>query len=160
MEDIRERPRRRIRAPRDFFGGLALMAVAALAWWGARDLSGSQGVNFGAGTAPRLFAGLLFLTGAAVAAIGLLKDGPPIGRYGIRGPLLVGASIVLFAVGIRPLGLPLASFLTILVASAASDETRWLEGLVWAAVLSVFCTLLFVHALGLSLPLWPGFLDG
>ena len=148
---------RLIRGPRDFYGGLALMGLAVFAWWGSTDLSGSQGVHFGAGTAPRLFAGLLFLAGAAISATGLFRDGPRIGSFGLRGPLLVGAAIVLFAAAIRPLGLPLTSFLTILVASAASDETRWLECIVWACALSAACTLLFVHALGLSLPLWPDF---
>ena len=149
--------RRRIRAPRDFYGGLALMALAAFAWWGSLNLSGMQGVQFGAGTAPRLFAGLLFLTGGVIAVMGLIRDGDPIGRYGVRGPLLVAASILLFATAIRPLGLPMTSFLTILLTSAASDEVRWLESILWAAVLSAACTLLFVYALGLALPLWPSF---
>jgi putative tricarboxylic transport membrane protein len=148
---------RRIRGPKDFYGGLALMGLAVFAWWGSFDLSGSQGTHFGAGTAPRLYAGLLFLTGTAITAMGLLKEGAPIGLLGMRGPLLVGASIILFAAAIRFLGLPVTSFLTIMVASAASEETCWLETTIWAAALSVACTLLFIHGLGLSLPLWPNF---
>ena len=42
-----------IRGPQDFFGGLALMAIAAFALWASSDLQGMQGFSFGAGTAPR-----------------------------------------------------------------------------------------------------------
>jgi hypothetical protein len=87
--------------------------------------------------------------------MGLMADGPAIGRYPVRGPLFVCAAILLFAAVIDPLGLPLTAFITILVAAAASPETRWIESIVWAAILSVASTLLFVTALGLSLPLWP-----
>lgn len=146
-----------VRSPRDFYGGIVLMVLAAIAWWGSLDLPGSQGAQFGSGTAPRLFAGLLFVTGGAITAMGLLKDGGAIERYGVRGPVLIGSSILLFAAAVASFGLPITAFCTILVASAASAETRWLEAIVWAAFLSFACTLLFIFALGLSLPLWPNF---
>lgn len=145
-----------IRNPQDFYGGLALVGVALIAFWASRELPGSQGISFGPGTAPRLFAGLLAAAGAAVAFIGLLAEGPALGRYAVRGPLLMTASILVFAGTIRPLGLVVASFITILVASAASPETRWREAIAWAVALTVFCTLLFRYALGLTMPVWPG----
>lgn len=146
-----------IRSPKDFYGGIVLMLLAAAAWWGALALPGSQGAQFGPGTAPRLFAGLLFATGVAITAMGLVKDGEAIERYGVRGPVLIGSSILLFAAAVASFGLPVTAFCTILVASAASNETRWLESVAWAAFLSIGCTLLFIYALGLSLPLWPDF---
>ncbi len=146
-----------IRSPRDFYGGIVLMVLAAVAWWGALDLPGSKGAQFGPGTAPRLFAGLLFAAGVATTVMGLVKDGEAIESYGVRGPVLIGSSIVLFAAAVASFGLPITAFCTILVASAASNETRWLESIAWAAFLSIGCTLLFIFALGLSLPLWPDF---
>jgi hypothetical protein len=150
-----EPPRRRIRNPKDFYGGLALMALGLVGWWGSLDLGGSKGVYFGAGTAPRLFSGLLILIAAAVTVTGVTKDGPALGGYPIRGPVFVSAAVLIFAAMITPLGLPLTSFITILVAAAASPETRWIESILWAAALSVASTLLFVTALGLSIPIWP-----
>jgi len=76
----------------------------------------------------------------------------------VRGPLLVTAAIVFFAVTIRPLGLVFASFFTILIAAAASDEVRWRESVIWSAGLTLFCSLLFPKALNLPLQLWPDFL--
>src|SRR5262245_7944825 len=65
----------KVRGPRDFYGGLALIALAIVAIWTSGDLPGTHGFAFGPGTAPRLFAGLLAIVGALVALGGLLFDG-------------------------------------------------------------------------------------
>jgi putative tricarboxylic transport membrane protein len=145
----------RIRNPRDFFSGLVLVALALVALWAASDLPGHRGLAFGPGTAPRLFAGLLAAVGAVIALVGLFVEGPRVERYAIRGPLLITASILVFAATIKPSGLVIATFVTILVAGTASAETRWRELFVWALALTGFCTLLFFYMLGLPLPLWP-----
>ena len=145
----------RIRNGRDFYGGLVLIAIAAFAWWTTGDLPGAKGLTFGPGTAPRLFAGLLVVAGVAVTLLGLFTDGPAAGRYALRGPLLIFAAVLVFAGTIKPLGLVIATFITVLVASAASSETRWREALPWAAALSVFCSFLFYYALSVPLSLWP-----
>src|SRR3981081_837819 len=98
-----------IRNPRDFWGGLVLMAVAILALWASRDLPGQRGFAFGPGTAPRLFAGLLVGLGALVALVGLITDGPRIEKYKIRGPVLVIAAILGFAAMIRTVGMVIES---------------------------------------------------
>jgi putative tricarboxylic transport membrane protein len=145
----------RIRNPQDFFGGLTLIGVALFALWAADDLSGMRGFAFGPGTAPRLFAVLLGLAGAAVAIIGLVTDGPKVERFRIRGPVLVIASTLFFAATVRPLGLVIASFFSILICAAAADDVKWWESLIWAVILTTFCSLLFSYALGLPLQLWP-----
>ena len=61
-----------IKGPQDFVGGLALMALALFALWASRDLQGMHGFSFGAGTAPRMFAGLLLLLGFGVMLMGVL----------------------------------------------------------------------------------------
>ena len=83
MERASKNFKLRIRAPRDFWGGIALMALALIAIWASGDLSGMRGFAFGPGTAPRLFAGILFVVGAGVAVTGLLIDGPKIEAYAI-----------------------------------------------------------------------------
>jgi putative tricarboxylic transport membrane protein len=144
-----------IRNQQDFYGGLVLVGVALIAFWASRKLPGQQGFAFGPGTSPRLFAGLLAIAGAAVAVIGLVTDGAKLERYAIRGPLLVTAAIILFAVTVRPLGLVISSYITIVLAAMGSAEFRWGEALIWAAVLTVFCTVLFLWGLGLPMQPWP-----
>ncbi len=95
----------RPRSPRDYIGGVVLIAVALFALWAASDLQGMRGFSFGAGTAPRMFGLLLLLLAAAVAATGALTDGASLERYAWRGPLFVSLSILCFALAIRPLGL-------------------------------------------------------
>jgi putative tricarboxylic transport membrane protein len=146
-----------IRSPRDFWGGLVLIAVAILAIWASRDLPGQRGFAFGPGTAPRLFAGLLVGLGALVALVGLVTDGPRIEKYKIRGPVLVIASILLFAAMIRPLGLVIASYVTFIVAILGSKEMRVVESFLGAAVMTAFCVGLFVYLLNLPFQLWPRF---
>ena len=200
----------RIRSPQDFYGGLVLVAVAAFALWASRDLPGMRGFAFGPGTAPRMFAMILGALGLAVAAVGLVTDGPKVERVTVRGTLLGALLIALFAVvsiyatplttalglrqfetvvaalavllvtialargldrgplyviagtlifagTIRPLGLVLASFISLVVCAAATVEVRWRETLVWAAALTIFCALLFVYALNLPFNFWPRF---
>jgi putative tricarboxylic transport membrane protein len=144
-----------IRAPREFYGGLVLVGVALFALWASRDLGGMRGFAFGPGTAPTMFAYILGILGAAVAVTGLLTDGPSIDRFHFRGPALVTLSVVLFAWLVRPLGLVIASFLSILAAAGATPEARVVETLIWAAFLTLFCSLLFPYALNLPMQMWP-----
>ena len=144
-----------IKGPQDFYGGLALMAIALFALWASSDLQGMRGFSFGPGTAPRMFAYLLLALGAGVALTGVLMEGPPLQRYGIRGPVFVTLSILAFAVAIRPLGLIVSSFVSFLIAAMGSDETKWTEAVIVGIFLTIGCALLFPYALGLPLDLFP-----
>jgi putative tricarboxylic transport membrane protein len=143
--------------PQDYYGGLALIALALFAFWASSDLPGMRGFSFGPGTAPRLFAGVLLTLAVAVTAVGLFVEGQPLERYAVRGPVMVTIAILLFAFIVRPIGLVAASFLTFLIASVGSTEVRWLEALIAAVALTIFCVFLFVYALNLPFQLWPRF---
>src|SRR5436190_14060799 len=120
----------KIRNPQDFWGGFALVVFAIFALWASSDLTGIKGFQFGPGTAPRMFAILLGAMGVVIMLIGLLTDGPGLQRYAFRGPFWVTACVVFFALTIRPFGLVLSSFFTILISAAASDEVRWIESII------------------------------
>ena len=155
----------KVRGPRDFYGGLALIALAILAIWTSGDLPGMHGFAFGPGTAPRLFAGVLAVAGALVALTGLFVDGPPLESYAIRGPAWVILAILCFAGMIRgislgpltipPLGLVPSTFAAFLVSIFGSTEMRWVESLIAAVVMTAFCVGLFVYLLQLPFQLWP-----
>src|SRR5438552_18647906 len=114
-----------IRGPQDFVGGLALMAVALFALWASSDLQGMHGFSFGAGTAPRMFAGLLLALGFGVMIMGLVSEGSHIARYNWRGPFFVSLAILSFAITIRPLGLVLSAFASFMIAAIGSPDTKW-----------------------------------
>ena len=159
------------RGPRDFYGGLALVALSVGAMWGVAELAGMQGSAFGPGTAPRMFAGLLAAIGILIAFVGVLFPGEPLERFAFRGPSYVLVAILLFALTIRgfdielfklhlrlpPLGLVPATFATFVVAIMGSTEMRWVESLIAACVMTAFCVGLFVYLLQLPFQLWPSF---
>ncbi|MGD9846920.1 MAG: tripartite tricarboxylate transporter TctB family protein [Variibacter sp.] len=145
-----------IRNPQDFFGGLALAVFSAIAYWASSDLPGMQGIQFGPGTAPRLFIVLLILVSLAIMLHAVVVAGPQLERFAIRGPLFITGAVLLFAATIRSLGLIPSSFLLVVVSSMATPEMRWLETIIWGAILAGFCAILFPYALNLPMPLWPG----
>lgn len=196
--------RRPILNPGDYYGGLALLAIALFALWAGGDLPGSKGISFGPGTAPRMFGVVLALLSAAVMLTGAFVAGPKVERYDItpslliivsvlfnqlgqnftirvvvagaafalgcclalvklmrpdnqyvRGPLFITLGVVFFALTVRQFGLVVTSYVTIVLSAFASAEVRWLETLIWAAVMTAFCAVLFPVALSLPLPLWP-----
>jgi putative tricarboxylic transport membrane protein len=202
-----------IRSPRDFWGGVALMLLAAFALWASSDLPGMRGFAFGPGTAPRMFAWVLMALGAGISLVGVLMDGEPLEKFtfagplgasllllvliplnifsvrishmlpGIaadvvfaavtgvtvvvlsivlmriapRGPLLITAATIVFGVTVRPLGLVIASFISLVVSAYATEEMRWVETIICAVVLTAFCSILFPYGLNLPLQLWPRF---
>lgn len=161
----------KVRGPRDFYGGLALIALAVFALWASSELPGQSGFAFGPGTAPRIFAVLLAVCGAFVAVTGLLVDGPPVEKFAFRGPAYVLCGILLFAGLIRgtdlsflkiptripAFGLVISTFAAFLVSIMGSTEMRWIESLLAAVGMTIFCVLLFVYALQLPFQLWPSF---
>ena len=146
-----------VRNPQDFYGGVALIGLAVVAMLASIDLPGQRGFAFGPGTAPRLFAMLLAVLGGGVAVGGLLFEGPGLERYAWRGPVFLTGSVLAFAGTIRPLGLVISSFVTIIIAAAAAPDTRWRETLIWAIILTAFCAILFPYGLNLPFQLWPRF---
>ena len=98
-----------------------------------------------------VIAGVLLVAGIIVAVIGMM--GPR--RTFVRGPLFISLSVIVFAVAVRPLGLAIASYLSIVAAAVATPEVRYVETLIWGVVLTAFCVLLFVTGLGLPFQIWP-----
>ena len=161
-----------VAGPRDFYGGIFFVCLAVLALIASAELPGQRGFAFGPGTAPRLFAILLIGLSAAVALGGVFAEGERIDPYKLRGPTFVVAAILLFALLIRgftlplfglvtlkvpPLGLVPVTFLAFMVSILGSTEMRWVESLIAAVAMTLFCVILFVQLLGLPFQLWPQF---
>jgi putative tricarboxylic transport membrane protein len=92
-----------------------------------------------------------------VVVTSLLSAGPHVGSYKIRGIVFIIGSILVFAATIRPLGLVIASFCCMVCCAAASDDVKWRETVIIAAVVTAFCSVLFPYGLNLPFQLWPRF---
>ncbi len=147
----------RVLNPQDFYGGMALILLSLTAFVASNDLPGMRGFAFGPGTAPRLFAFVMALLALAVVATGLMVKGPHVTPYKIRGVVFIIGSIFAFAATIRPLGLVIAAFATMVICAAASEDTKWRETVLVAAVMTAFCAFLFPYGLNLPFQLWPRF---
>jgi hypothetical protein len=92
---------------------------------------------------------------AAAGAVVVLALAFVMANVAPRGPVFITAATLIFAVTVRPIGLVIASFVSLVVSAYATEEIRWVETLIWAAVLTLFCSLLFPSGLNLPLQLWP-----
>ena len=161
----------KVRGPRDFYGGLALIALAIVALLASGELPGQQGFAFGPGTAPRIFGTLLAVTGAIIALTGLFMDGEPIEKFAVKGPAYVLFAILMFAflirgVDLRMIGIPftvpsfglvVSTFAAFVISIMGSSEMKWVESLIAGVAMTAFCILLFVYLLQLPFQLWPAF---
>jgi len=147
----------KVQNPQDVYGGMALILLALVAFVASNDLPGMRGFAFGPGTAPRLFAFTLAVLALGVVVGGLLTSGPDISAYKLRGVIFIIGSILAFAATIRPLGLVIASFATMIVCAAAADDVKWRESLIVAVGVTAFCSVLFPYGLNLPFQLWPRF---
>jgi putative tricarboxylic transport membrane protein len=146
-----------VKNQQDFYGGMALILLALVAFVASNDLPGMRGFAFGPGTAPRLFAFTLGALSLGVVVMGLVVPGPYVTKYKIRGVIFITGSILAFAATIRSLGLVVASFATIVICAAAAEDVKWRETVLWAIVLTTFCSFLFPYGLNLPFQLWPRF---
>jgi len=147
----------RVQNPQDVYGGMALILLSLVAFVASNDLPGMRGFAFGPGTAPRLFAFTLGILSLGVVVGGFLIAGPHISSYKIRGVIFIIGSILAFAATIRPLGLVIASFCTMIICAAAAEDVKWRETLIVAIVVTTFCSILFPYGLNLPFQLWPRF---
>jgi hypothetical protein len=154
-----------VRAPQSLAGGLFLVALAALALWLSRDLSRGTLSAMGPGMLPDWLAIGVGLCGLALLVFAFLRTGEALERWSLRGPVLVVAAILAFAVTIRPfsigalaspgLGLVAAGPLAIIVGGFASPEARLRELVILSLSLTPFCMVLFGDLLNLPIPIFP-----
>jgi putative tricarboxylic transport membrane protein len=145
-----------VRAPKDFWSGMMFVAFAAVAIVTARHYSLGTPGKMGPGYFPIGLGLLLGVLGAILVGRGVAFAGEPAPRLHL-GPLAVlTLAVVVFGLAIEPLGLVVAIALLVLLTAWAGPTFRLLETLALAAALVLFSIAVFVWALGLPLPVWPG----
>jgi putative tricarboxylic transport membrane protein len=137
-----------------FAGALLLLIAAIAAWQGSRLTLGTFG-HMGPGMFPTVLAGLVAICGLAIMILGLKDRIVWRDRWPLRGPLFILGAAVVFGLAIRPLGLAIAGPLLVFVGALASHESRWLEVIIFAAGMTIFCLALFKFALSLPIPIAP-----
>jgi hypothetical protein len=145
---------RATRFPRDIGAGLFLLAISAFGFAGAMDLPPIW-AGVGPGLMPKLVAGLIAALGLLIMSFGFSPNAERLQSWTVRGPVFVLGSVVVFAATVRTLGLAAAGPLTWIIAALADKESRILETIFFAGLMTVLCIGLFKVVLKLPIPLFP-----
>ena len=146
----------RIASPRDFWSGVLFGAFGLfVAVYAATQYKLGSAVRMGPGYFPFCVGALVAILGLALALRSLRIEGPRLPVLHLRPIVLVVIASIAYGYMLKPLGLVLATAVTVLVSAFAGHEFRWREAAVLAVVLAVFSVGVFVYALGLPFPLWP-----
>ena len=140
---------------RDIVGGMLLTALGAFAAWHAYQRYDIGELNrMGPGYFPVALGTLLALLGLLIAIPAWFRQGEAI-RVEWRTVALVAASIGIFALTLKTLGLVLATVLAVLASSMADREIRWRGRAMVAVGVALVTYLVFSFGLGMILPVWP-----
>ncbi len=142
----------RLRSTQDFGAGLFLIAIGLFALWQGWHLPLGTLRSMGAGMLPFSLAIMLCVGGAALILTSFTTKGEALEAWSIRGLTFIVGGVIVFAYTIQTLGLMFAGPLSMIIGSMASDEFDWKEAIIFSAVLTTACALLFKTALGLPIP--------
>jgi hypothetical protein len=145
-----------IRNPKDFLAGLIFVAFGIAAIVLGADYPLGTAARMGPGYFPRILGILLVVLGGALSLRALRLAGPPLPGWKWRPVLVVLLSVVVFGILLTRLGLLLSTVGLIVAASAASREFRPKEALISGILLALLAAGVFVLALKLVIPVWPG----
>jgi hypothetical protein len=149
-----------IRSPKDFCAALIYLAIGLAAVYIGRDFPMGTALKMGPAFFPTVLGWLLSFIGVLSLVRSFLRKGAPIPKFAWRPLLLITGATVLFGLLVRGAGLVVALPLFVIVTAYASRYFRWWPTLALAAGATIFCSLVFVKALGVPLPLIGKWLGG
>lgn len=148
-----------INSPKDFWSGAIFIIFGLAAVLIGRDYSMGTAGRMGPAYFPTILGSLLTLLGAIAVVRSMLTQGESLNRFTIKGLALVLGSTILFGFLVRGAGLPIAIILMVMMSGFASIKFKVGPFLTVAIGMAIFCTLVFVNALGLPIPVlgtWVG----
>ncbi|MGX1740877.1 tripartite tricarboxylate transporter TctB family protein [Bosea sp. NPDC055353] len=155
----------RVRSTQDMWAGLFMILFACVAVFMAWDLPMGSLRQIGAGMLPKSIATICGALGVILALSSLRYHGEALTPWSWRAVIHVLGGTVLFALAIRgfdlgpihvpSLGLVIAGPLVVLFSGMAASDRSLKELVIFAAVMTFGCALLFKYALGLPIPLAP-----
>lgn len=140
---------------RDIIGGLLMMGLGLFVSWYAFE-------NYEIGTANRMGPGffpvglgaLLAVLGFFIALPAFFRSGTRM-RFEVRTLVLVTASIAVFAMLLKSMGIIVATALAVMISSTADREITW-KGRIFVSIgVATMVWLVFIYGLRMVLPTWP-----
>jgi len=144
---------------KDFWSGMMLIAIGAVAVFIARDYPFGTALRMGAGFFPVVLGVALMLFGTYFAVRGLRwsdNSDKIEGNWSLRALVVLPLAFVAFGVLMEHAGFVPAMLALTVGSAAAGTEFRVGEVLALSVVLTALCVALFIWALGLPYPLIVG----
>jgi putative tricarboxylic transport membrane protein len=136
----------------DLAGGLFLIFVALFALYHGWKLPMGTLRSMGPGMLPISLAFMVGAGGLALVVLSFTSPGEKMSRWSWRGMFFIVASIAVFAFTVQSMGLIVAGPASMMVAMMASDDIKWVEGIIFSVLMTVLCALMFKTLLGLPIP--------
>jgi hypothetical protein len=141
---------------KDFWSGVMLIAIGAVAAYIARDYPFGTALRMGAGFFPVVLGVVLVLFGLYFAARGLHGSAKIEGNWSVRALVVLPLAFVAFGILMEHAGFVPAMLALTVGSAAAGTEFRIGEVLALSVLLTALCVALFIWALGLPYPLIIG----
>ncbi|MCP1612819.1 putative tricarboxylic transport membrane protein [Azospirillum lipoferum] len=141
--------------PRDVLGGMLMAGIGGAFLWLGGDLDPGSALRMGAGYFPRILGTIMVALGSVIALLAMRQPsaGWVLGQTPWRGVILVLGSLLSFGGAVRGVGLLPVVTVVVFAAAWASRYARLRSALPLSAGLAAVCAFLFIHLLGLPLPL-------
>jgi putative tricarboxylic transport membrane protein len=139
----------------DLAFGVFLVALGALAFGLASELTVGTAASMGPGYVPRGLSMLIMVYGLVLGVRAAFTGREPFPAIAWRPLILISASVALFGILLPVLGLAVTSMVVVVCAGFAAYDVRLHENAILALALAIFAVVLFVTVLGLPIPVWP-----
>jgi hypothetical protein len=165
-----------VKSQLDLAGGLFLLALALLGLAGGFNLPTGTLSGIGSGLMPRVVSVLVGAFGVLLIVQSFMSEGDRLEAWHLRGPVFVLGAVLVFAMLIRgstlnfggvlgipligsiripALGLIVAGPLAVIISAFAAKDTRPVEIVAFAVVMTLLSGLLFKEMLNLPIPYDP-----
>ena len=144
-------------ANKDFWAGLALVVVGAVAYVMALGYPMGTALRMGAGYFPQVLSALLVLFGIVLILRALRSTDSVTGPVSWRALIIMPIALALFGFLVDRAGFVPAMFALVFCSAAAGKEFKVLEVLALAIGLTALSVAVFIYGLGLPYPLIAGF---
>jgi hypothetical protein len=143
----------KIRDRHDIIGGFTLTALGIFVIVYAQRYEFGDLNRMGPGYFPVALGVLLTVLGLIIAIPALFRDGERI-HFDLAPFLLVVGSLSAFAVALKPLGIVLATMISVVISSMAS-EMSWIARGLLAIGIAAITYGVFIFGLSMVIPVWP-----
>jgi hypothetical protein len=148
----------KIKKPADFWAGVLFLFIGTTALVMAFSYSIGTARRMGPGYFPAALGGLLCLLAVGQIVRSLSGVQEAMSTFSLKPVALILLASASFGMLLRPFGLIVAIFASVLISALASPSSRIVQALLLAFALATGSAIVFVHYLGQPMPLLGEFL--